>query len=268
VTPGDVDLALLTSAQQAGAAGLYATAHAAYIRSLARRYDASPGFPAALTGTRDKYRVAAQSAGHPRCAENIASLALGWHELLAFAEDVEAITAGERAIYWARVWKALGEVGSEQESYRKDAAPVNIYLASLRALLAAGRAHVASPDGGPPSEPGRWGWIDDRAGRETPGWEHEVTPRWRPQGDLIGWAGESDVYFESDLSYEVARRFAETAGQPLTVSKRGLHEDLHHRKLLASTGSGGRLASRRRLGGTQQTVVHLTIAGFDGDEVP
>lgn len=78
VARGDVDLTRLTGAQQAAAAGVYVTAQAAYIRSIAVRYDASPGLPSTLAGDRDKYRGVAHSAGHPRCAANIGSLALGW----------------------------------------------------------------------------------------------------------------------------------------------------------------------------------------------
>jgi hypothetical protein len=258
LAPGDVDLALLTAGQQAAAAGIYATAQAGYIQSLAGRYDASRHFPGDLATARDKYRDAAQAGGHPRCAENIASLALGWHEMLAFAEEIEAISPEERTGYWSRAWKALGEVGSEQESYRRDADPVTIYLTSLRALIAAGRAHVDGRDGGcPPGQPGRWGWVLDTLGSE---------PVWRSRGDLVGWIDGGDLYFESSVSYEAARRFAEAAGQPLSISKRGLHEHLGERQILASTGSKGKLSARVRLGGTQQTVVHLSLTTFDDGE--
>jgi len=44
-----------------------------------------------------------------------------------------------------------------------------------------------------------------------------------------------------------------------------VHEQLKVRKLLASTGTKGHLTSRHRLGGAQQTVVHLSVNAFDGE---
>jgi hypothetical protein len=255
VTRGDVDTKALTAAQATAAAGTYAAAMAGYVGSLARRYDADNRFPAVLAARRDDWRDKARGDGHPRCAENIASLALGWHEFLALAEDVGAITRDEHAAYWSRVWKALCAVGAEQESYRHDTDPVNIYLTSLRALIASGRAHVAGQNGGcPATSPTRWGWEESMSAGE---------PLWRSRGELVGWTDGTDVYFESTVAYKLARQHAEAEGQLLTISKRMLHEQLSERKLLASTAGQGHHTARRRLSGAQQTVVHLTVPTFD-----
>ena len=161
VTPGDVSITGLTSAQKAAAEAKYAVAMAGYVQSLAVRYDADCRLAAELAAARNDYRDKAKGEGHPRCAENIASLALGWHEFLAFAEKTGAIMAAERAACWSRVWAALCAVGAEQENYAADADPVVIYLGSIRALIASGRVHVAGKDGGcPPENPVRWGWAE------------------------------------------------------------------------------------------------------------
>jgi hypothetical protein len=257
VVPGDVSIAALTAAQKTAADGTYAAAIAGYVQSLAVRYDADGHLGAAFTAARNGYRDRAKSEGHPRGAENIASLALGWHEFLAFAEDIGAITAAERAACWSRAWTALCAVGAEQEAYAADTDPVGIYLSSLRALIASGRVHIAANDGGcPPENPVRWGWTEGLAGAE---------PLWRPQGELVGWTDGADVYLESSIAYKFARQHSEAEGQPLTTSKRMLHEHLKERKLLASAGAKGHITSRHRLGGAQQTVVHLTISAFDGE---
>jgi hypothetical protein len=257
VTPGDVSITGLTEAQKTAAAGRYAVAMAGYVQSLAIRYDADSRLGAGLAGVRSGYRDRAQGEGHPRGAENIASLALGWHEFLAFAEETGAVTAAERAACWSRVWAALCAVGAEQESYAADTDPVGIYLGAIRALVASGRAHVAAKDGGcPPENPVRWGWAEGTTAAE---------PLWRPLGELVGWTDGTDVYLESSTAYKLARLHAEAEGQPLAVSKRMVHEQLRERRLLASTGAKGHVTSRHRLSGTQQTVVHLTISAFDGE---
>ena len=257
VMRGDVSVPVLTEAQKTAAAGTYAVAMAGYVQSLAVRYDADRRLGAELAVTRNGYRDAAKTDGHPRSAENIASLALGWHEFLAFGERIGAITDAERAAYWSRAWSALCAVGAEQESYAADSDPVGIYLGSVRALIASGRVHVAGRDGGcPPENPVRWGWAEGMSGGE---------PMWRPQGDLVGWVDGDDLYLESSIAYKLARQHAEAEGQPLTISKRMLHEQLKGRKLLASSGQNGHVTARRRLGGTQQTVIHLALCTFDGE---
>ena len=257
VRPGDVSKDKLSAAQKTAEAGIYAVAMAGYVRSLAVRYDDDGRLPAALTAIRDGYRDAAQGDGHPRSAVNIASLALGWHEFVGFAEAIGAITAAERAACWSRAWKALCEVGSEQESYRRDTDPVQVYLGAVRALVTAGRAHVASVEGGcPAKDPVRWGWTEGMTAGQ---------PLWMPRGDLIGWTDGTDLYLESSIAFRLAREHAEAEGQPLTVSKRALHEHLHERRLLASRPGKGHLTARHRLGGAQQTVVHLTVRTFDGE---
>lgn len=257
VTPGDVSIEQLTGAQKAAAAGTYAVAMAGYVQWLAARYDADDRLGAALAATRSGYRDRAKGEGHPRGAENIASLALGWHEFLAFAEKAGAIIGAERAAFWSRAWAALCTVGAEQESYAADTDPIGIYLGAIRALIASGRAHIAAKDGGcPPENPVRWGWAEGIAAGE---------PLWRPQGELVGWTDGTDVYLESSIAYKLARQHAEAEGQPLVVSKRMVHEQLRQRKLLASTGGKGHVTSRHRLSGAQQTVVHLTVSAFDGE---
>jgi hypothetical protein len=255
VAGGDVSVPKLTEAQKTAVAGTYTVAMAGYVQSLAVRYDADRSLPRELVIARDRYRDTAKGEGHPRYAENIASLALGWHEFLAFAETVGAVTAAERAACWSRAWMALRIIGAEQERYAADADPVTIYLSSIRALIASGRAHVAGTDGGCPAEnPVRWGWTEGMSAGE---------PLWHPRGDLIGWTDGTDLYLESSIAYKLARQHADAEGQSLTTSKRMVHEHLSQRKLLASTAGKGHLTARHRLGGAQQTVVHLTVLKFD-----
>jgi len=257
VARGDVSVEKLTEAQKTAVAGVYAVAMAAYVQHLAVRRDGDRNLAAELAATRNRFRDRATSDGHPRGAENIASLALGWREFLAFAEHVGAVTAAERTAYWSRAWGALCAVGAQQASYAADTDPVGIYLGAVRSLITSGRAHVADKSSGDsPDNPIRWGWVQGMAAGE---------PLWRPQGDLIGWIEGDDLYLESSIAYKLARQYAEAEGQPLTISKRMLHESLSERKMLASAGTDGHITARRRCGGAQQTVVHLTLRTFDGD---
>jgi hypothetical protein len=251
IAPGDVSMPRLTAAQTAAAEGTLAIAMAGYVQWLARRYDDDSALPGVLAAERASLRDSASAESHPRYALNIAGLALGWHEFLAFA-GTGAVTIEESEALWSRTWKALSDAGAEQERYARDADPVRIYLGSLAALLAQGRAHLAAPHGWPPADATRWGWkCDDVRGGS-----------FKARGDLIGWVDGDDIYLHPESAYNAARRFAATA-VPLSVSKSAVHKALHERGLLASSQGRGRLTIRKRLGGGNPQVLHLTIIGFD-----
>jgi hypothetical protein len=257
ISPGDVNLTLLTAAQAAAADGMLAVAIAGYVQWLAGRYDADGGLPGLLGAERTRLRDSARAEGHPRYALNIGSLALGWHEFLSFAAEVGAITAEQREATWSRAWKALVDAGAEQARYVRDADPVRIYLQSLAALITQGRACLADPHGRAPADAVRWGWKWDDAGDGA----------YRTYGDVIGWIDGDDVYLQSDAAYTAARRFAETS-LPLALTKHALHKQLHERGLLATTTGEGRLTIRKRIAGSLPTVLHLTVTTFDngGDQ--
>jgi hypothetical protein len=261
--PGAVDLALLTQAQKDAASGVLALAMSGYIRSIAARWDADPELPAKLRAQRDRFRDRHRTKGHPRFAVNVASLELGWHEWLAYAAEAEAITAAERDKCWARVRKALARLGAEQERYQRDGDPVSVYLRSLIALVASGRAHLACPDGTEPADPGQWGWQADGAARAD-------DPRtiWRPQGQRIGWVDGDEVYLQPDAAYTAARQYADAGGTPLAKTKTVLHKALRERGLLKGTAAD-RLTVQRNVGGQRNKhVLNLAadIFGARSDE--
>jgi hypothetical protein len=257
ISPGDVSLPRLTAAQAVAGDGTLAIAMAGYVQWLAWRYDADGTLPRLLGDERTRLRDSARAEGHPRYALNIGSLALGWHEFLTFAADVEAITADQREATWSRTWKALVDTGAEQARYGRDADPVRIYLQSLAALITQGRACLADTHGRAPADAVRWGWKWNDAGDGT----------YRTHGDVIGWIDGDDVYLQADAAYTAARRFAETS-LPLAITKHALHKQLHERGLLATITGVGRLTIRKRIADGLPTVLHLTVSAFDssGDQ--
>jgi hypothetical protein len=253
ISRGDVDLPALSGLQEAAGEGTLAIATAGYVKSLAGRYDVDNRLPQALSAERTRLRDKARAEGHPRYALNIASLALGWHEFLAFAAEAGAITAEERNGLWTRAWKTLVEVGAEQERYGRDAEPARVYLQSLAALIASGRAHLADPHGRPPSNAERWGWMWDDAGDGT----------YRTRGDLVGWLDGEDMFLQPDAAYAAVRQFAEKAGVPFGNSKTAVHKALHEKGLLASITGPGRLTIRKRTASSNPTVLHVAVKTLD-----
>ena len=253
VAQGAVRLKRLASAQEAADSGQLALAMSGYVQHLAGRLgQLQSELGPRLAGLRD----AARSGGHPRVALNIASLMLGWEQWIAYAIAVSAVSQDEGDELWWRVWKALCDLGAQQARYQRDADPVLAYLRALAALVAAGRAHLASPAGERPPEPRRWGWRRQ---------EHGEAGSFDPQGELIGWVEDgTDVYLHPEAAHKAAREFADRSGVPLGVSKNALHDDLAERRLLASTGSRGHHTIRRDLGGQRsRRVLHLSAHTFE-----
>jgi hypothetical protein len=267
VIRGSVNVGTLSTAQARAAEGAYAVATGGYIRYLAVRWDRQPGLPAHLITVRDELRAQGRADGqHPRSISNVASLELGCLEWLGYARHASAIDEDRQEELWQRCRKALAEVGAEQEKYMRDGDPVRMYLRSLHALIASGRAHLAqaSMAGGVPGEPARWGWSDERAGVEPSPLQPEVTPLWRPRGDRLGWVAGEDVYLQPDAAYQAARQWADSAGARIGVSERTLHRDLRDRSLLEST-DGPHLTVRRDLSGQRsRRVLHLSAQVFGG----
>jgi len=259
VAQGMVDLRALTATQTAADSGQLALAMSGYVRWLAAQFPGQPGkvpaLPDMLKQRQAELRDWARAGGHPRVALNIASLALGWDMWLLYAEAAGAITVGEREQLWPRALRALCDLGVGQARYQRDADPVSAYLRGLVALIAAGRAHLASPAGGCPAEPARWGWQ----------WrEYGVNGIYSPQGERVGWVDGADVYLNPDAAYKAAREFTEKSGVLLGVSKSALHDDLAERGLLASTEGTGHHTVRRDLDGQRsRRVLHLSAYTFE-----
>jgi hypothetical protein len=248
VPRGVVKLGPLGAAQDAASAGDFALAMAGYVRWLAKRYELlRDSLPGRLAVLRDK----ARAGGHPRVAQNIASLMLGWEQWLDYAAAAGAIDAGQHDQLPTRAWKALTDLGAGQERYQRDASPADAYLHALAALVTSGRAHLAGKDGGPPADPGRYGWRMPYI-------------NWEPQGDLIGWVSGEGVFLDSVVAYKAARMFTEAAGVPLGVSRYALHQQLRDRSLLATDGGPGQITVQRRLGSRRHDVLHLSADSFDG----
>ncbi|MGP8000171.1 MAG: hypothetical protein ACLPKI_23070 [Streptosporangiaceae bacterium] len=252
VPRGAVRLDPLTAAQEAADSGQLALAMAAYVQYLAARFGT---LQPALWPRLNELRDAARAGGHARIAVNVASLALGWEQWLMFARAAGVVDDTAYCQLWRRAWKALCDLGADQDRYQRDADPASAYMRALDALVTSGRAHLASQSGGPPTEPERYGWR-----------RNEMALTWQPQGQLMGWLAEdgSGLLLDPQVAYSSARTFLESAGTPLGVSRYALQQQLRDRHMLAST-TGGRLTVQRRAGGRKREVLHVSAVSFYGE---
>jgi hypothetical protein len=249
VSRGDVNAQRLTAAQELGRAGILSQAMSGFIRWQAARWRTD--YPDRLKAGQAELRTEAASEGHPRIALNIASLALGWNQWLGFAAECGAIDDDEHEALWQRAWKALCDLGADQNKYRQSASPAAVYLKALNALIHSGRAHLADTRNQAPEDAKQWGWTFGR---------DEIT--YYPSGDRLGWISGDEIWLHPATAYRAARRFAEESGAPLSVSEDALNEALHKAGKLARTGEGGRLTAKVRAGGTRPRALILTVSAF------
>lgn len=250
VGPGAVDWSRLSGCQRDAAAGLYSQTLAAFISWLAPRLD---DVHARMNGAIERLRPAlARSAAHPRSRDSLLQLALGLDVFLAFAVDVDVLSAAEADLIWHRAWVALRVVGRIQGSHQTHADPVVHFLRLLTAALAAGRVHVATGAGEAPEVPAAWGW------------RHDPDGHWRPMGERVGWLEGDDLYLIPEATYGAAQRLGRDEGESLAVTLHTLKRHLRDRGLLASTDAGREvLTVRRTLEGARREVLHLHAKTLD-----
>ena len=241
VAPGDVDLKLLTQCQRDAQAGRYAEALAAFVASLAPRYEEAR---AELREEANELRERL-GANHPRTADTVAHLALGLREYLQFATTTGAISRDEAQTRWAGSWWALMTGSRAQGEFQISQNPVQRFLELLRAVFASGRAHVGFDSAFKDSRAPRWGYRLFGEG-------------YVPQGERIGWLDDDNLYLEPEAAYAAVQSLARESGDFLPITSRTLHKRLREQKVLASVDTErGRLIVRQTLDGVRRDVLHL-----------
>jgi hypothetical protein len=190
-----------------------------------------------------------KSTTHSRTPTILANLEAGWSLLIRFARERKALTMKEAKALRDRGAAALKAVGAAQGQHLAANDPVARFVELLSSVIASGRAHLASAQGGAPPEPQAWGWRQERSGD---------TLVWKPQGDRVGWLDEGNVYLEPEASYTVVQKVGNDAGDGISLSSTTMRKRLHERHMLVSTDEKrGKLTVRRTLEGKRRDVIHL-----------
>jgi len=206
LSPGDINWNLLTECQKHATHGLYSQAMAGFVLWLALHYESvQQNLPQEIQDLRER---AFSSGMHKRTPEIVANLAYGWSLFLEFSKDVGAISEDERQDFWERGWNALGQAAASQQHHQAASEPTQRFLEVVRAAIASGQAHVASPEGDAPKDARRWGWVESR----------EEYDSWRFLGRRIGWIDGEDLYLEPNASYAAAQRMSRDSGESLAIS--------------------------------------------------
>jgi hypothetical protein len=223
VAEGDVDTALLTSAQERARTGVYEHALASFIMRMADRYDL------VLNRWRDlasQYRDRLVTEGvHGRSLIAVTQL-LATIEILAGYLDQQGIEIppevlehlGEEADIGTapltrRMARVLVGLLEEQVQQQHGADPVLLFVETLGEALASGRAHVRGLEGqdAPAQYKALLGWrqVDAVSG----GVQHS---EWRAHGEHIGWVEGQYLYLNPPVAYATVSRLLAEQGSELS----------------------------------------------------
>jgi hypothetical protein len=238
----------LTVCQKDAAAGLYVGAMAAFIRSIAGRFEE---VQQQLREIASDLRQRLESKQiHRRTPGIVAELGAALELFLKFAVEAGALSGEESLALWERSWTTLCEIASLQEQEQACSDPTGHFFELLVAAIASGRAHVAGADGCAPGNATAWGWRNEDG--------------LRPKGVRVGWVDGEDLYLEPRASYTAAQQMAREGDEaPLGVQSRGLRSRLDDRNLLLGTETRGgqrHLTIRRHLEGMRRVVLHVSSA--------
>jgi hypothetical protein len=254
ISPGDIDLSVLTEMQRAAAEGLLASAMSGYVAYLAPRMgELKESLP-----VRQKELRAIGAGAHARTPDVVASLALGLETFLAFATEIGAIADARASELWERGWKALVDAAAAQAEHQVSEEPTRQFRELLESAIVGGDAHlVDAKTDEKPNDPGRWGW---RFGLDE----------WRPRGRRVGWlAADGSLLLEPGVAFAAAQRTAREQGTALLVNQRTMWKRLHEKGLLASRDTArGRNTIRATIDGKRRTVVHLIPGALLPDNDP
>jgi len=242
---GAIKPGALTKCQQDAHAGLYAEAMGGFVQWMAGRYE---GVRATFHRRVSEYRNRAlDNVAHARTPDIVASLQAGFESYLDFGVASRALEHSERDHLASRCWDALRVAAAAQGKHQSATEPTARFLALLRSLITAGRAHLAARNGSEPDrDPGCCGWRRDNYGK------------WAPLGDCIGWVEVDDLYLEPTATLRAVQMAGRDLGEVLTISEQTLNKRLHERRLLASIDRKREtLTVRRSIGGSSKDVLHF-----------
>lgn len=247
ISPDTIDLAVLTTCQQAAREGVLAKAMGSFVKWVAPHY---PKVLATLKTNVPDLRSTFQVDGHHgRTVTIAAELMAGFDAWRVYAELKGVITNEKGERLRKRCLAALRATVIAQASHVTSSEPARRFLELLGSAISSGEAHLAYPNGEAPlnDSPEAWGWRQDSPG----------SCDWRSRGTQVGWVRGEDLYLEPAAALKAAQRMA-VGSDGLTVTETTLGKRLAERGLLCSQDSSrDRLRARVWLQGKRRAVWHL-----------
>lgn len=194
LTPGKMDMDVLTECQRDARAGIFAEAFAAYLQWLAQHAEA---FAAELPIRYEELRAQAglELRDHERIPANLAGLQLILETYFQFVVEIGALSREVATDWHRRCTAALVEQGIQQAGLQESSEDANRAMEMLRSAFTTGRAHVIDAGRVPASKQPQTdahllGWRGRQHNHHDTldeSGEPRVEHRWEALGEMVGY---------------------------------------------------------------------------------
>ncbi len=257
VRRAEIDLERLSRAQQEDERLRLRQAMAMFLVYLAGCQDELRAtLPDAVSALRDRYIEHGVPARHARQAGFLLAV---WTEYLDFALQEGVVNADEVSRIISSIDEALRDSALTAARHSAAQNPGELFLATLRALLAQRRVYLAdvAGDDRPPPGPTAWGWTAalPRGDQDADaGGAHSAAYLPRTGARLIGWVGKGVVYLQPDATLHEVRDYLRNAPVPFTTPNASLYRLLDQLGAIAEHQKG-RHTTQKRIGGVLQPTL-------------
>lgn len=252
VNPGDIRLDVLTELQAAAADGALARVTASVIQFIAaNREMVTAAYTRAVAEETARFRTL--TLAHARYPDMLATLVAASGVWLDALLALKAITTEEAAAARNTIRQGIEAAGAAQAEGIGEVDPVAQFIRLVGAAIAAGSAHLASPDdNGPPANAPSCGWTVRMI--STRG---DLVPDPQPKGPRIGWIDAEGVYLLPDVALDAAQALGRSQGVAIPWASKRLGKRLQEAGHLRSTESPDRNTRKLTVAGTRVRVWHL-----------
>lgn len=219
LSPGDVDPAKLTAAQQRRK--MYPATVAAFAKRLCTE---TPD----ITADAEHIRNSNLSVGHTRTPGIIGRLLATAYDFIDWCATTGAITKQAAAKMGKEAADAILAAGARQQYYLESADPTEAFLNGIRHAFQAGLGHVRTVTNGVPKIAADVGWTEEAGSDEM--------PLFKARGTCIGWVNvdKDELYIDDTTGFAIIKK---AAGNELTLTKQTLWKRLKDAGLLVRVDS-------------------------------
>ena len=238
INPGDVDKEKLSSLQ--GDSSLLGQAMRGYIEWLIPQADTLKDV---LSEKFTAYRQQAQ-AGHPRLAEVVAWLRIGYEMFLDYAVSCDAMSSDRRQLMLDEALEIFTGIASRQAETMKSDTPVSQFLSALNELLASDQCHCIKLD----DDGSRLGGIGNVKGR-----------------GFIGYVDSVYYYLHPDTAMAAVIDFYKRRSVHFSITKTMLLKQLSKADAIVEVVNQERVNRTpvKRIDGKNQRFIHLKKEALD-----
>jgi hypothetical protein len=249
LSPGDADVTMMRSLEQAARDGALRRIMATYIHWLAPRIGVlKEEFPKLVNGLTKDSSDRKLFSSHNRAHKMHANLVAAARLFCAFLHATGAVEESTKERLTNALEANISTAFQAQGDYQQNEDEVLRFQDLLRSVLNGGNGHIADRfrQEPPTTVPHSWGWRKNSDGEQ------------HPMGDCLGWFSheggkDCEVWLDQNLAYAAIQTLARKQGEVFLMQPHVLWRRFHDRGLLLAVDNQGN--------GRPKTTVKRIVSG-------